>query len=212
MPHVLLSQHLSLVVVFFGANDAADPKGLWYAPHTHTRAAHQHTHHSARQHVALEEYQANLDAIYEHVSRSSDCCVFVTPPPVDDVARLQYVQSEYDPSATAPERTHALAAAYAQACKAWAAQRNVACFDAHGFMTEKEDWRSFLWDGLHFSARGNKVFFEGLSAFLEQAWGKGLQEFGGLDAPWNAEIDGEGDWEGSISRWYSNGEEEGKTT
>lgn len=153
----------------------------------------------------MEEYTANLEAICNHIRGRADSCIVVTPPPIDDAARLRYIQAEHDPTATQPDRNHALTAAYAAACREWAEKHKLVCFDAHSHFLATRDWQTLLCDGLHFSPRGNEVFFDGLLGVLEETWilrDTPLQEMV-PDAPWNEHIDGLGDWENGIAEWYS---------
>lgn len=154
---------------------------------------------SARQHVGLDEYKANLQCIYQHAARIADVVVLVTPTPIDDDARLKLLK-ESQPTATAPERTNARTCTYAHACKDVAAELHAHCFDAHELFTRKEDWKTLLSDGLHFNARGNEVFFDGLLKYLAN---EGVIDVDNmpLDAPLNADID-EKEWERSLKEWY----------
>lgn len=66
-----------LVTVFFGANDAALPDRS-----------------SARQHVPVAEYAANLASMVAFLrdSRGAGNVLLITPPPVDEAARLAFIQ------------------------------------------------------------------------------------------------------------------------
>lgn len=67
----------ALVTIFFGANDSALPdRG------------------SARQHVPVEEYAANLAAMVSFLrdQRQVGAVLLITPPPVDEAARLAYIR------------------------------------------------------------------------------------------------------------------------
>jgi lysophospholipase L1-like esterase len=83
------------VTVFFGANDAA-----------------LLGRNSDRQHVPLEEYKENLKKIVHHLKDWSPTMlvVLVSPPPIDEVGRMEYARSVYGEKAMKePERTNEVA-------------------------------------------------------------------------------------------------------
>eukprot|EP01018_Ginkgo_biloba_P001151 Gb_05171 [translate_table: standard] len=139
-----------VVTVFFGANDAA-----------------LRERSSGRQHVPLEEYKQNLQHIVAHLKKISDSTliVLITPPPIDENARLRSPFGEI--LSGLPERTSDNAATYAQACIAVANQSGVPVIDLCSRMQETPRWQeAYLSDGLHLTPAGNTVVFEELLKIL----------------------------------------------
>jgi len=128
----------SLITLWLGANDAALADGP-----------------SARQHVPLETYAANLGHIIEALRASAPNAelLVITPPHVDDAARLRHSETGR------LDRSNAMVREYARACAATAGKHGVAVLDLHSLfssMTARE--RSLcLDDGLHLSAWGNQL-------------------------------------------------------
>jgi lysophospholipase L1-like esterase len=159
----------ALVTIFLGANDAALPGRM-----------------SARQHVPLEQYAANLRRVAAHVTqtysgglggaasgsgapaRAPPALVFITPPPVDEAARVVagVVRwgAEFDGQA---ERTNAVARQYADACKAVAAELGAPCVDAWSALQALPNWQALLDDGLHFAPSGNEALFNALVQVID---------------------------------------------
>ncbi|KAJ3701204.1 hypothetical protein LUZ61_004909 [Rhynchospora tenuis] len=135
---------VTAVTVFFGANDAALPDrrhGLL--------------------HVPLAEYQKNLKSIYAYFKKiwPSAVVIFITPPPVDDEARIRLLPE--DDTSGLPERTNEAAGEFAKACIAVAKECGSPVIDIWSKMQQVPDWeKSTLSDGLHLAALGNKVLFE----------------------------------------------------
>lgn len=147
--------------------------------------------HSPRQYVPLDEYCANLEAIVTHlrtVARAQHI-VLITPPPLDEHARLEQLQATIS-TATKAERTFALTAAYGDACKRTAQRMGVPCFDTHAWFVAETHWRTLLSDGLHLNAHGNERFFLGLMETLQVnvLENKGAEAYP-HDLPWHADVD-----------------------
>ncbi|XP_073135109.1 GDSL esterase/lipase At5g45920-like [Henckelia pumila] len=159
------------VLVFFGANDACLPERS-----------------SAFQHVPLEEYKQNLRTIVAFLKKQwpSSFILLVTPPPIDEAARLLHPLSEN--SSGLPERTNEAAGNYAKACLAVASECGVAAVDLWTKMQQFPGWqKAYLADGLHLTGNGNKVLFEEVVARLKQ---KGISlENLPADQPLLADID-----------------------
>ncbi|KZV57547.1 GDSL esterase/lipase [Dorcoceras hygrometricum] len=137
-----------VVTVFFGANDASLPDRS-----------------SARQHVPLEEYKKNLHALIDFLQKRwpSTRVLLITPPPIDEAARLQR-----NPTGL-PERTNEAAGNYARACLAVAAECGLAAVDLWTKMQQTHGWqKALLVDGLHLTVEGNKVVFEEVIARLKE--------------------------------------------
>ncbi|KAL1560308.1 GDSL esterase/lipase-like protein [Salvia divinorum] len=131
------------VTVFFGANDAALPD-----------------RDSGFQHVPLDEYKQNLLAIVAYFKKQwpSARIILITPPPVDDNARLLYPFVE-KPSGR-PERTNEAAGQYAKQCLDVAAECGLPAIPLCEKMQQLPDWKPLLSDGLHLSQKGNKFVFD----------------------------------------------------
>ncbi|XP_050220782.1 GDSL esterase/lipase At5g45920 [Mercurialis annua] len=133
------------VTVFFGANDAclADRS-------------------SAFQHVPLQEYKQNLDAIVSFFKRRwpNTTVILITPPPIDEAARLLHPYVVEDLLGE-PERTNEAAGAYAKACVTAAEECECPVIDLWTKMQQFPDWKhAYLSDGLHLTQGGNKFVFE----------------------------------------------------
>jgi isoamyl acetate esterase len=91
-----------LLTIFFGANDCALPDGT-----------------SSRQHVPIPQYKDNLKAIIAHAkSAGIENILLITPPPVDEAARVKYNKGIHGVNAKeTSERSNAVAGEYAAACK-----------------------------------------------------------------------------------------------
>lgn len=116
-----------LTTVFLGANDAAI-------------AGRQ----SARQHVPLEEYSSNLQAIVAHMQRAGVKHILVmTPPPLDEARRIEEgkARDDYDPSLPLPERSNEVTAQYAAAAKQVAGAAGVPVLDLFNELQKDEGWQ-----------------------------------------------------------------------
>ncbi|XP_028774914.1 GDSL esterase/lipase At5g45920 isoform X1 [Neltuma alba] len=132
------------VTVFFGANDASLPDRC-----------------SAFQHVPLHEYKHNLYSIVSFFKRQwpNTHVLLITPPPIDEDARLRYPYVENKQGL--PERTNEAAGQYARACTAIAGECGVPVIDLWTKMQHFPEWKKeYLSDGLHLTQSGNQVVFE----------------------------------------------------
>ncbi|XP_073054016.1 GDSL esterase/lipase At5g45920-like [Primulina eburnea] len=118
------SRSPAAVLVFFGANDACIPDRS-----------------SAFQYVPLEEYKQNLHAIVAFLKKQwpSSCVLLITPPPIDEAARLLHPLS--DNSSGLPERTNEAAGNYSKACLAVASECGVAAVDLWTKMQQFPGWQ-----------------------------------------------------------------------
>ncbi|KAL1327236.1 hypothetical protein HN51_037306 [Arachis hypogaea] len=141
---------VAAVTVFFGANDATLPDRC-----------------SGFQHVPLNEYKHNLHSIVSFFKKlwPKAIVLLITPPPIDEVARLQYPYTD-NPQGL-PERTNEAAGEYAKACTAVAAECGVPVIDLWTKMQQCPDWKKeYLSDGLHLTKKGNQVVFDEVVAKL----------------------------------------------
>jgi lysophospholipase L1-like esterase len=108
--------------VFFGANDACIQGG-------HTK-----------QHVPLDEYRRNLEAILTHpqVKAQSPRLILITPPPVDEHQFLAQVQAA---SETEISRTAIQTKAYADVCREVGKNLDIATLDFWSLVMAKTGWK-----------------------------------------------------------------------
>nr|XP_043610779.1 GDSL esterase/lipase At5g45920 [Erigeron canadensis] len=140
------------VTVFFGANDACLPD-----------------RYGAFQHVPIDEYKQNLFSIVSYLKKRwpSTHVILITPPPIDEAARLLHPYNE-NPS-NLPERTNEAAGNYAKACVAVAEECGVPFIDLWTRMQQFLDWaKAYLRDGLHLTQNGNKIVFEEIIGKLDE--------------------------------------------
>ncbi|AES63978.1 putative SGNH hydrolase-type esterase domain-containing protein [Medicago truncatula] len=132
------------LTVFFGANDACLPNRC-----------------SAFQHVPLHDYKENLCSIVSFFKKRwpTTKVILITPPPIDEVARLRY-PFENNPEGL-PERTNEAAGEYARACITVATECHIPYIDLWTKMQQFPDWKKvYLSDGLHLTNGGNQLVFE----------------------------------------------------
>ena len=132
LPHLIQQTPTppALATVFFGANDAAVPE--------------------SRQHVPLEEFASNLEAILALLRSHWPAChmIVITPPPMD--------QQVWDTErGGAGMRTLERTRQYAAAALAVAARAKCGSIDLFTRILSMESWKDCLCDGLHLSSRGN---------------------------------------------------------
>jgi len=144
---------VSLVTIFFGANDAAK-KEL-----------------EPKVHVPLAEYKTNIGTIVDKAKESypNAKILIIAPPPVHPGQRLEYQKKRYGDRATGVlERTSEIAGTYAAACREVAKTKEVQCLDLFTAMrtadgnTDEDDIGRFFYDGLHFSKTGHKFVSDAL--------------------------------------------------
>ncbi|XP_057433272.1 GDSL esterase/lipase At5g45920 [Lotus japonicus] len=131
------------VTVFFGANDASLPD-----------------RYSAFQHVPIHEFKHNLRSIVSFFKKQwpTTHVLLITPPPIDDDARVRYPFVE-NPQGL-PERTNEAAGEYARACVAVAGECEIPVVDLWTKMQQSPDWKDYLSDGLHLTQGGSQVVCE----------------------------------------------------
>ncbi|XP_031268285.1 GDSL esterase/lipase At5g45920 [Pistacia vera] len=159
------------VTVFFGANDACIPDRC-----------------SAFQHVPVHEYKQNLHSIMSYLKNKwpTTLILLITPPPIDEEARLSYPYVE-NPMGL-PERTNEAAGAYAKACVEIATECGIPVIDLWTKMQQFPDWqKTHLRDGLHLAQTGNRIVFEEVVAKLKKE-GLSLEKLP-VDLPLISEID-----------------------
>lgn len=182
----------SLVILFFGANDAA--------------LAEQDAHH----HVPVDQFSNNLRALVQRIrdATGNDCSILLlTPPPVQHDQRLAYQKARYKEKATGVlERTLENTGKYAAACQSLAKELDLPCLDLYHKMQESDsNWGKYFCDGLHFSSEGQKFVGEAVISAINEhypswkvhadprtgSWASSASECEGLNAfgPYHDEID-----------------------
>ncbi|KAH7474313.1 hypothetical protein KRP22_003997 [Phytophthora ramorum] len=141
----------SLITLWLGANDAALADGP-----------------SARQHVPVDIYATNLEAIINILRASAPGAgiLVITPPHVDDAARRQRSKTGR------LDRSTAMAGVYARVCVETAKKLDLPVLDLYSLfssMPARERTRC-LEDGLHLSAWGNQLMAGLLRAKVEAAF------------------------------------------
>jgi lysophospholipase L1-like esterase len=138
------SSKICLVLIFFGANDAALPE--------------LDAHH----YVPIPEYADNLHKLIDTVREKYACgdnILLLTPPPVDHPKRFAFQIQKYGDKATGKlERTLENTGLYAEACRQVATKEGLPCLDLYTDMqkADPDNWGRFLNDGLHFSGDGHE--------------------------------------------------------
>lgn len=138
---VWLQGTVTLVVIFFGANDSSDAIL------------------NPRHHIPLDEFKQNLEKLVQlceaHYGKDVDI-IMVTAPPVVHHQRLMFQKERFGDKATGElERNMELSERYAQAALDVANKVNRPSIHLWKLMQEHENWESFFVDGLHFSAQGS---------------------------------------------------------
>jgi len=142
----------SLLIVFYGTNDAAMDGHV--------------------QHVPIAEYKSNLERIVtwaRHANPQMDL-LLVTPPPVYDRRYREHCISK---GAADLVRDNARARTYAEACKDVGRRMSVATLDlwtALGGEWEDDERAPFFTDGLHFTKQGNHAVFREVSGIIASSF------------------------------------------
>jgi len=142
---------LNLVVVCLGANDSALPEEDLGTPH------------SARQHVSVASYTANIEKIVRMIQSAQEGVkvLLVTPPAVHDETRRNFMierigQEAVDllPAGTL-DRRNDNTRLYAEACQKVAKDLGIPWLDLWTAFQKTKDWGTVMFeDGLHFTNAG----------------------------------------------------------
>lgn len=137
-----MAAQLQLIIIAFGANDAALP--------------------NAQQHLPIERYKENLNTMISMI-RSPDSphynpqlrIMLVTPPPVNESQWKQRCEDKGDPM----NRTAENAKRFAHAVRTLGEERDVVVADFWSRLMERggNNLSEFSTDGLHLNANGNQV-------------------------------------------------------
>ncbi|KAL6785452.1 hypothetical protein ACKKBF_B00315 [Auxenochlorella protothecoides x Auxenochlorella symbiontica] len=131
-----------LLILCLGANDACLPNRS-----------------SAKQHVPLEEFKANLAAIVQHARRLGVANILVlTPGPVHEPTRLTHALQTRGLALESAERTAAASGAYAAAAAEVARSLSLPSINLWTGFSQRPGWETeLLCDGLHFSSAGQTL-------------------------------------------------------
>ncbi|KAL3150638.1 hypothetical protein ABBQ32_000440 [Trebouxia sp. C0010 RCD-2024] len=149
---------VNLVTLFWGANDAALPD-----------------RHSARQHVPVQEFKANLASMVSHLHAADiQSIVLMTPPPVCETGRIKHnSQTSGQPITkdSVAERNNEYTQRYAAAVVQLGQELKLPAVDLWSSMQAQPDWQSsFLCDGLHLTSAGNSFVYDQLQSAIDQAY------------------------------------------
>ncbi|KAH6769256.1 SGNH hydrolase-type esterase superfamily protein [Perilla frutescens var. frutescens] len=143
--------HPSLVIVYFGGNDAMQPHPSGLGSH-----------------VPLSEYVENMKKIALHLKSLDEKLriIFMTSPPVHEATVLQYYGNQFDKQ----ERTNEACRVYAEALVELGRQMDVKVIQLWRAFQHRDDWgAAYLSDGIHPSVEGNKFIAEEILKVLREA-------------------------------------------
>ena len=167
----------------------------------------------AGQWVPIEEFAGNLAAIVGTLRAQFERAevLLITPPPIAERMRLEYVRASY--GASALDRTDERAAAYADAAVSLARGLDgVHALDLHAAMTDAAaaaggDAGRFLNDGLHLNVEGNAFLAGAVQRALCSILGVRSLEMVSVDyPPWDAlagEAVASGDWKAELTAHHA---------
>eukprot|EP00985_Skeletonema_marinoi_P016755 scaffold9046_cov123-Skeletonema_marinoi.AAC.2 len=135
------------VTVFFGANDASLP------------GEREHN-----QHVPIEEYEQNLRTIVTDIGHKlkETPIILITPPPLDEHAWHKYCRAEFDDLSP---RSNEQSKLYGERVKLVAKEMGCSIVDSFSLLGAYE---KSLEDGLHLSAKGNQLLYDGLMDVIKR--------------------------------------------
>lgn len=94
--------------------------------------------------------------------------ILITPPPVDSVARKSGCVFRSSSLTFTEDRVNEVTETYAKAVVELAQENNLKYIDLFSTMLKQEDWKNFFYDGLHFSAEGNKFLWQELKKVITE--------------------------------------------
>ncbi|CAA6655153.1 unnamed protein product [Spirodela intermedia] len=141
----------SLVIVYFGGNDAmgAHPSGL--GPH-----------------VPLQEYVENMRKIAYHLKSLSSTIriIFLSCPPVNE----EKIRQTSSPFLSPLLRTNEFCRRYSEACIELCKEMDLKVVDLWNAIQRISDWENVCFtDGIHFSSEGSKVVEKEILKILKEA-------------------------------------------
>ncbi|CAL0328287.1 unnamed protein product [Lupinus luteus] len=142
-------QQPSLVIVYFGGNDATHPQPDGNGSH-----------------VPLEEYKENMRNIFIHVQSLSEKTriIFLSTPPINE----EQLYGDSIPSD--PPKTNESHRIYSEAGLEVSNELNIKSIDLWSAIQERSDWKevSFI-DGIHFTKEGSEVVSRKILKVLKEA-------------------------------------------
>ncbi|KAL0338193.1 UNVERIFIED_CONTAM: GDSL esterase/lipase CPRD49 [Sesamum angustifolium] len=141
----------SLVIVYFGGNDAMQPHPSGLGPH-----------------VPLPEYIENMKKIALHLRSLSEKTriVFLTSPPVDEAMVRQCFGDAFDKQ----ERTNESCRIYSDALVDMCKQLDVKVINLWKAFQHRDDWaEAYLADGIHLTSGGSRVVVKEILKVLKEA-------------------------------------------
>ncbi|OIV98586.1 hypothetical protein TanjilG_12172 [Lupinus angustifolius] len=143
------TQQPSLVIVYFGGNDATHPQ-----PDGHGS------------HVPLKEYSENMRKIFNHLKSLSEKTriIFLSTPPINEKQLFGDSPPEKLPKTNESHRIYSEEGL--KLCK----KMNIKAIDLWSKVQEREDWKevSFI-DGIHLTNEGSKVVTREILKVLKEA-------------------------------------------
>lgn len=143
------------VTVFFGANDASLP------------GDREHN-----QHVPVDEYEKNLRTIVTGIGKllkhPTTPIILITPPPLDEQAWDKFCRDEFGDRSPRSNESSKL---YGERVKLVAKETGCCLVDSFSLLGGNDGASSYgqsLEDGLHLSARGNQLLFNGLMEVISR--------------------------------------------
>ncbi|XP_019465446.1 PREDICTED: GDSL esterase/lipase CPRD49-like [Lupinus angustifolius] len=144
------TQQPSLVIVYFGGNDATNPRPGGNGPH-----------------VPLEEYKENMKKIVIHLQSLSEKTrvIFLSTPPINED---QIFGDRYPPhQRPMTNESHRI---YSEAGLEVSRELNIKAIDLWSAIQEREDWKDVSFsDGIHFTNEGSKVVSREILKVLREA-------------------------------------------
>ncbi|KAK7283979.1 hypothetical protein RIF29_13729 [Crotalaria pallida] len=140
----------SLVIVYFGGNDAVRPHPSGFG-----------------QHVPLQEYIENMRKIAIHLKSLSKKTriIFLSAPPVNEAQILGN-----SVLLGKPLRTNESCRIYSEACLELCREMDIKAIDFWSAIQKRDDWRDVcLLDGIHLSAEGSKIVVKEILKVLKEA-------------------------------------------
>ncbi|KAG7380937.1 hypothetical protein PHYPSEUDO_006611 [Phytophthora pseudosyringae] len=112
-------------------------------------------------HVPIEEFTENLREIVRGFQKAAPSAklLVITPPHIDDAARVKYAAQRTDAKRGLVDRSNAATAEYAHACVAVANELKVSVLDLYALFNAMtvEARNAMLVDGIHFNVAGNEL-------------------------------------------------------
>ncbi|XP_051130586.1 GDSL esterase/lipase CPRD49-like [Andrographis paniculata] len=141
----------SLVIVYFGGNDAMHPHPSGLGSH-----------------VPLPEYLENMKKIYLHIKSLSEKTriIFLTSPPVNEEMIRAHFGNLFDNQ----QRTNESCRAYAEALVRLGRQLNVKVVNLCTAIQQRKDWPTACFsDGIHFSPEGSNIVAKEILKVIQEA-------------------------------------------